>query len=187
MSLGGQNGTPLGKAREKDGRSPTGRRHPSSGFDAAPARRVKEVLEGHVELRNEVAVGGMHLDTIEARRPGALSGGDELGCRLLDARRAHRLGHDGLACYLLHQVRNCRRRDRLRATNVQAGMAAAVSQLYRGFGALSAARARQPRKPGRKRAEFAPAVAPAAFGRGHLHRDKADATAPPRNRRSFAR
>ena len=29
--------TPLGKTLEKDGRSPTGRRHPSHGFNAAPA------------------------------------------------------------------------------------------------------------------------------------------------------
>ena len=61
------------------------------------------------------------------------------------------------------------------------GWAAGVSQLYPGFGALSADRAGQPRKPGQEAviedAEFAPAVAPAAFGRGHLHRDKTDATA----------
>src|SRR5262249_45720965 len=63
------------------------------------------VLERGVKLRNQVAVGGVHLDAIEARLLRALGGGGMGGDRAVDARLGHFLRDDGLEGGLVDRVR----------------------------------------------------------------------------------
>ena len=70
------------------------------------------------------------------------------------------------------------------AANILAGMAAAVAELDRGFGAAAVNRFDQAGEPGQEavviNAELAMPVPPRLFRRGHFHRDQADSAFDPR-------
>jgi hypothetical protein len=121
-----------------------------------------------MELRDQIAVRGVDLDAIEARFLRAQRGGDVRRDRLRDARLGHLLRHDGLERRLVDRMRNGRRRNGRLAANVDAGVAAAVTELNRGLGAAAmnfADQARQPRnKPIVIDADFVAAVAAAFSG-----------------------
>ena len=141
------------------------------------------VLERGVELRDQIAVGGVDLDAVEAGLAGADRGGGIGGDGGRDARDAHRLGHDGLEGDLIDRMRDRRRRDRGLARDVDPGVAAAVAELDRGLGPAGMDHVDEAAEPGDEPvvvdAELAEAMAAGLLGRGHLDRDQADAAPHP--------
>jgi hypothetical protein len=64
------------------------------------------VLERRVKLRDQIAVGGVDLDAVEARRHGAARRGHIGADRAFDALVSHRFRHDGLERGLVDRMRN---------------------------------------------------------------------------------
>ena len=143
------------------------------------------VFERRVKLRNQIAVRGVNFDAIEAGLLRALCGGDIGGRRRGDARLGHLLRNDGLERRFIDRMRNCRRRDRRFAADVDAGMAAAMAELDRGLGAAAMDFPDQPRQAGNEAividADLVAAMPAALFRRRHFHGDQPGAAAHPRH------
>ena len=142
------------------------------------------VLERGVKLRDQVTVGGMDLDAVEARLLGARGGGGVRGDGDLDARLGHFLRDDGLECGLVDRMGNGRGRNRRLAADVDAGMPAAMAELDRRLRSGAMNLIDQPRQPRQEAivvdSHLVAAVAAGLFRRRHLDGDEADAAACPR-------
>ena len=98
-------------------------------FEAAAIGVRAAVLERRVKLRNEVAMGGVDFDAVEARLARPRGGGGVGRDRDGDSRLGHFLRHDGFERRLVDRMRDCRRRDGRLPANVEPGMSAAVAEL----------------------------------------------------------
>ena len=136
-------------------------------FERAAVVVGAPVLERGEELRDQVAVGGVDLDAIEAGLLRARGGLRERRHRRGDARARHFLRHDGLVGDLVDRMRNRGRRHRRLAADVAPRMPAAMAELDRRLGAAAMDRIDEAREAGQEAvvidAELAPAVAAGAF------------------------
>ena len=155
-----------------------------SVLETAAIRIGSPVLERRMELRNEVSVGGMDFDAVEAGFSRPRGGGGVRRDDRLDARLGHLLGNDRFECGLVDRMGNCRRRDRRLAADVAAGMPTAMTQLNRCLRSGAMNRIDQARKPRHKPivvdADLATPVSAGFLRRGHLDGDEADAALRPR-------
>src|SRR5262249_61035379 len=91
-------------------------------LEAAAVSITAPVFERRMELRNEIAVGGVNFDAVEAGRSRPHGGGGVRGDRRLDARLRHFRGNDGFERDLVDRMWDCRWRDRRLAADVAAGV-----------------------------------------------------------------
>ena len=75
-------------------------------FKRAAIFVVAAVFERRMELRDQIAMGGMDFDAVEAGRSRAPRRGDMRRDRFADPRRGHFLRHDGLEGGLVDRVWN---------------------------------------------------------------------------------
>src|SRR5262245_7061605 len=84
-----------------------------------------------MELRNEITVRGVDLDTVETRLACPHGGRGVRRDRRIDALLGHFLWGDGFEGRLVNRMRDRRRSNRRLAADVAAGMSAAVAELNR--------------------------------------------------------
>src|SRR5262249_18141801 len=98
-------------------------------FEAAAVGITAPVFERRMELRNEIAVGGVNFDAVEAGRSRPHGGGGGRVDRRLDTCVGHLLGDDRFERRLVDRMRDRRWRDRRLAADVAASVSAAVAEL----------------------------------------------------------
>src|SRR6202035_149701 len=136
-----------------------------------------------MELRDQIAVGGVDLHAVEPSVPGTQGGGDMSSDRLRDALLRHLFRNDGLECRFIDRMRDRRGRNRRLTADVSARVSSRMTELDRYFRSGCVQRLDQAAQPGNEaiiiNADFAPAMPSRPFRGGHLDGDKTDAAAGP--------
>src|SRR5215469_2467952 len=124
---------------------------------------------------------GVDFDTVETGGARASCGGDMGRNRFVDARLGHLLRDDGFESCFIDRMRNCGWRYWGFAANIDAGMAAGVTELDRDFGAAAMDRVGQAPQSGNEaivvNSDFAAPMPSDFFRRGHFDRDQPSAAA----------
>jgi hypothetical protein len=144
-----------------------------------------QVFRGVEELRDQVAVGAVNLDAVEAGLLGAPRRRREAGDREFDVGERHLLGNDGLAGDLEYRVPDGGRRHRRLLADVGPGVAAGMADLDRRSRAAAVDGSCKPFQAGQETvvmdARLAAAVTAGAGRRRHFDGDETGAAARARH------
>ena len=164
----------LGHRRDFNGKTGT-------VFERTTIEILPDIFTRCHELRNQIAMRGMDFHRVETGFAGPHSGFDKAVLGALDPVSRHGLRHDDLGVPLMHAVEEGGRRNRLLAANVEAGMAAAMADLDRGFRPFRMDGCDQLGQTGQEavviQSQLVVAVLADLFGCGHFNRHQPDAAA----------